>query len=211
MFPSILQAAVLALTLSLDGFTVAFAYGCKKIQMPAISAHIINAICTSIIALSFLLGTVLEPFISSTVAIWLSFSILLIIGISKLLDSITKSIIRKHTNLDKEIKLCLFNFKFIFRVYADPEVVDVDVSESISPKEAMILAISVSLDGFAVGFSAALLGFNGWAVVLFSLLFNFLALRLGIFSGNAVAKRLPFNISWSSGIVLIGLAMFQLF
>jgi len=209
IFP-FLEAAVLALSLAVDAFAVAFAYGCKRIRLPALSAHIINVICSGVTGLSFLLGSMLMPLISSGFAVGISFTILLIIGVTKLMDSITKSIIRKHTNLSKEIKLSLFNFKFILHLYADPEAADVDVSKSISSKEAAVLAISVSLDGFAVGFGAALLGFNGWAVVLFCLMANGLALTLGSSLGNKAARCLPFNISWITGVVLIGLAFMQL-
>ena len=210
MFSQILEAAVLALSLSLDAFAAAFAYGCKKIKIPLTSALIINLICTSVTGLPFLFGAVLAQFVPAGFAIGLSFSILFLIGITKLLDSITKSIIRKHTDLSKEINLSLFNFKFILRLYADPEAADVDVSESISTREAAVLAVSLSLDGFAVGFGAALLGFNAWSVILFSLLTNGLALWLGCGIGNKAANSLRFNISWLAGAVLIGLAFIQL-
>ena len=203
-------AAALALSLSLDAFAVAFAYGCKKIKIQALSAYIINGICTGTTGLSFLFGAAIARFIPEWVAIGISFTILFIIGLVKLLDSITKSIIRKHSDISKEIKLSLFNFKFILQLYADPEAADVDVSRIIEPKEATILAVSVSLDGFAVGFGAALLGLNGWAVVLFSLIANGAAIWLGGRLGNKAAQTLRFNISWVAGVVLIGLAFVQL-
>ena len=210
LFFGAFEAALLALSLSVDAFAVAFAYGCKRIQLPRLSAQVINGICTGITGLSFLVGSALEPFIPGWFAVGLSFTILLLIGITKLMDSITKSIIRKHTDINKEIKLSMFNFKFILRLYAEPEAADVDVSECISPKEAAVLAVSLSLDGFAVGFGAALLGFNGWAVVLFSLLANGLALRMGSFMGNKAVRCLPFDITWTTGVVLIGLALTHL-
>lgn len=177
MFFSIFEAAVLAMSLSVDAFAVAFAYGCKRIKIPAKSAYIINGICTGFTGLSFLGGRLLAPFISPAVAVGISFVILLAIGISKLRGGSSGS----------------------------------GISECITTKEAAILAVSLSLDGFAVGFGAALLGFNGWAVVGFSLLANGAALRLGDVLGNKAAKALPFNISWSTGVVLIGLAVSRLF
>ena len=210
VFFYLMGAAALALSLSLDAFAAAFAYGCKKIEIPILSALIINLICTAAVGLSFLFGSVLSQYIPEWVAAFLSFSILFIIGIVKLLDSITKSIIRKHSNIDKEIKLSFLNFKFILRLYADPEVADVDESKSISPNEAVVLAISLSLDGFAVGFGAALLGFNVWAILLFSLLANGGSLLFGSFIGNKAATSLRFNISWLAGVILIGLAFMQL-
>jgi len=205
-----LGAALLALSVSLDALAVAFAYGCKKIRILPLSAIIINLICTGVIGLSFLVGSALYRFIPEWVAVVLSFSILLLIGLAKLLDSITKSIIRKHAQINREVKISLFNFKFILHVYADPEAADIDVSKSISTKEAAVLAISLSLDGFAVGFGAALLGFNAWVVMLFSLIANGFALWLGGKLGYKVAQNPRFNISWLAGVVLIGLAFMQL-
>jgi putative sporulation protein YtaF len=160
--------------------------------------------------MSFLVGSAVAPFVSSRMATAASFAILFIIGMAKLLDSFAKSIIRKHTRIDKEVGLSLFHFKFILRVYADPESADIDVSKSISLHEAALLAVSLSLDGFAVGLGAALLGFNGWLVAGFSLLANGLALWLGSFFGNKAANNLRFNISWLAGVILIVLAVVQL-
>jgi len=210
MFFYLFGAAALAFSVSLDAFAASFAYGCKKIKIPTLSAIIISLICTAALVLPFMFGTALLQHIPEWVAVGLSFTILFIIGMVKLLDSITKSIIRRHSHINKEIKLSLFNFKLILRLYADPEIVDVDASKSISSKEAMVLAVSLSLDGFAVGFGAALLGFNVWAVVLFSLLANGIALWLGCLTGNKAARSLRFNISWLAGVILIGLAFMQL-
>jgi len=210
MHGQLLGAAVLALTVSLDALAVSFAYGCKKIKIPPLSALIINLICVGVLGLAILFGAAIGPFIPAWVAGWLSFSILLIIGIVKLLDSITKSLIRKYSQFSREVNLSLLNFKFLIRLYADPEEADIDVSRCLDPREAVLLAIPISLDGFAVGFSAALLGFNGWAIVVFSLLATGLALRLGSALGNKTAAKLPYNVSWLAGAILIVLAFMQL-
>ncbi|MCL2592851.1 MAG: manganese efflux pump, partial [Defluviitaleaceae bacterium] len=77
-------------------------------------------------------------------------------------------------------------------------------------KEAIVLAVSLSLDGFAVGFSAAMLGMNFLAVIIFTLIVDFIALLLGGWLGNKAANKLRFNISWLAGLILIGLAVVQL-
>ena len=207
---AVFSAAAIAVSISIDAFAVSFAYGCKKIRIPILSALIINTICTIIIGLSFLLGSLLVHYISELLAAGVSFSILLILGIAKLFDSITKSIIRKYTQFNKEIKLSVFNLKLVMRLYADPEVADVDVSKSISPREAVILAISLSLDGLAVGLSAAMIGVNLWILAVFTLISGFAALLLGAMLGNKAASKLRFNISWLAGVILIILAVSQL-
>ena len=175
-----------------------------------LSALIINFICTATIAVSFLFGTILVQHITEGFATGLAFTILFILGFVKLFDSITKSIIRKYTQFNKEINLSIFNLKLLMRLYADPEIADVDVSKSISPKEAVVLAVSLSLDGLAVGLGAAMIGVNVWILIAFTLIADFVALLLGSLLGNKAANKLHFNISWLAGVILIGLAFVQL-
>ena len=206
------EAALLAVVVSIDAFAASFAYGCKKIKIPMVSMQIITFICAFTIGISFLLGSVLVQYIPEWLATGLSFSILFTIGLIKLFDSITKAIIRKHTQFNKEINLSIFNFRLVLRLYADPEAADMDVSKTISPREAALLALALSLDGLAVGLGAAMIGINGWAVVLFTLITGFAALLLGTWLGNKAADTTRVNnISWVAGVILIGLAVEKLF
>jgi len=207
---SIIEAAVLASSLSIDAFTAGFAYGSKKIRIPMSSIQIINLICCLMTAMALLMGAGLRAHIPEGLAIALAFTILFIMGLIKLLDGIIKSIILKHAKLDKSIQFSLFSLQFILRLYADPEAADADVSAHISPSEAIMLAVSLSLDGIAVGFGAALAGVNPWALLGWSLVTNMVALILGRKLGHSLAEKLPFNISWLGGLVLIGLAVSQL-
>jgi len=206
-----MEIIILALTLSLDAFAASFGYGCQKIKIPLLSGIVIILICTAITGISFFLGSLIN--ISQSFAGIISFVILLTIGLIKLLDSITKSVIRKHIRHKKELKLSLFNIKFILQVYADPETADMDVSESLSSKEATMLATALSLDGLAVGFAIGLMGLSGWMIflfLLFTLIFNSLAVLLGSWFGKKMAERLKFNISWMTGVILIILAITSL-
>ena len=195
---SLLEAAVLAAALSMDAFVASFAYGSNKIRIPLLSAQIINVICSSVVGVSML-------------ATAICFVLLFILGLVKLLDSLTKSIIRKHNNLEKQIHFSLLNFRFVLSLYADPEKADRDHSKTISPGEAASLAVALSLDGMAVGFGAALGNLNILAVFLCSLITETLAVLLGSKLGNRLAKKLPFNISWLSGALLLGMAFLKLF
>ena len=209
----IMEVIILALTLSLDAFAVSFGYGCKKIKIPLLSAVVIILICTGITGISFFAGTAAA--FSQNFAGMLSFAILVTLGLIKLLDSIIKSIIRKYISTEvKQLKLSLFNIKFILQLYADPENADVDVSESLSAKEATMLAISLSLDGLAVGFAIGLMGLSSWwffLLLMFAFIFNSLAVLLGSWLGKKVSEHLKFNISWMAGVILIILAITSLF
>lgn len=210
IFLTIIEAIMLASSLSLDAFVASFAYGSNKIKIPFSSIQIMNLICSSVLGLSILIGSFLRQFLPEKFTIAICFILLFILGMTKLMDSITKSVIRRYNSINKEIKFSMFNFKFILSLYADPEAADVDSSKIISPKEAVSLAIALSLDGLAVGFGAALGNVNGLAVVLSSLVIDMIAIVLGCYIGNKVAKKISINLSWLSGLILIILAIMKL-
>lgn len=207
---SLLEALALASALSMDTFVSGFAYGSNNIKIPFASVQTINIICSSILGLSFLAGAFLKQYIPSALTVILCFGILFVLGIVKLLDSITKSIIRKHNRLNREIKFSMFNFHFILNLYADPVEADVDCSRTISPAEAASLAVALSLDGLAVGFGAALGNVNGLTVFLCSLVTNTVGMLSGAYIGDKLARKTSFNLSWISGALLIVMAMSKL-
>jgi putative sporulation protein YtaF len=202
----ILEAALIAASISLDSFIAGFAYGANKIKISFWCVQIINIITAAMIGVSFLFGSIIKDYIPETVALIASFIILFLLGLAKLLDGVTKSLIKKHTDLSHEIKFSMFNFNFILKLYAVPESSDADLSKNISPAEAASMAIALSLDGLAVGLGAALGGVNWLAVILFSLATGMLAIISGRYIGEIAAHKFRFNLSWLGGVVLIALA-----
>ncbi|WP_250229895.1 sporulation membrane protein YtaF [Anaeropeptidivorans aminofermentans] len=210
MYLVFLEALMLASALSLDAFIASFAYGSNKIKIPFSSVQVINIICSVILGISLLAGSFVRGYIPESVTALICFFILCALGVVKLLDSMTKTFIRKHTNFNKEIRFSMLNFKFILSLYADPEKADVDDSKLISHEEAASLAVALSLDGLAVGFGAALGNVDVWAVIFCSFIVGTLAVISGHFIGERVAKNLSVNLSWLSGIMLIVLAFLKL-
>ncbi|MCL1884013.1 MAG: manganese efflux pump [Defluviitaleaceae bacterium] len=207
----IFEAAVLATSLSVDALTAGFAYGSKKIRIPMLSLQVINLVCCVIMGVAMFFGHLLMGVLSEEIATGIAFTVLFVMGTVKFLDGIIKALIRKYTGLDKAFKFSVFDIQFILHLYANPEAADSDVSAHLSPGEAVALAVSLSLDGMAVGFAAVLAGINPWALLGWSLITNMAAILLGHKIGHSLAKKLPFNISWVGGIVLILLAISQLF
>jgi len=209
-FLMLTEACLVALALSLDALVAGFAYGSDRIRIPWTSAQIINLICSGSLGLSLCAGTLLRHALPDWLTTAICFGILLVLGIVKLLDSATRAIIRRHQNLHRVIKFSFFNLQFILKLYAEPQDADVDQSKTLSPMEAVSLAVALSLDGIAVGFGAALGRTNSWAVFLCSILTTALALGLGAALGNRVSRKLSFNVSWLSGVLLLLLAAAKL-
>ena len=207
---TIFEAVLIAIALSTDAFIASFAYGSNKIKIPFSSMQVISLICTGILGISLLLGTVLKPYLPGDLLKIASFLILLILGFIKLMDNIIKSIINKHTIIDKQIRFSLLNINFILNIYADPKEADLDESKTLSPKEALSLAVALSLDSLAAGFGVALGNVNIFAIILCSLIFSMLSIKSGAFIGNKISDKVPFQLSWLSGILLIFLAFLRL-
>lgn len=201
-----IEALLLVTALSIDAFISSFAYGASKIRIPFKSIMIINIIGSVILALSLFFGSLLLPLIPSEYAQIIAFSILFILGITKIFDSTVKTLIRKHSNIDKKVTFSIFDLQFILNVYANPEKADIDSSRIVSPKEAIYLAVALALDSFAVGFGAGLSDINNFQIVAFSLVTDLVAILIGCYIGNKVAQKLSLNMSWLSGVILIALA-----
>ena len=122
---AIMEAALLASSLSLDAFTAGFAYGTSKTKIPFMSAMIINLVCSAITGLSLFAGAILKPYLPHGLTLAIAFLVLFVIGLTKLLDSVTKSIIRKYGGIHKKFNASLFNLRFVLNVYADPETADI--------------------------------------------------------------------------------------
>lgn len=209
-FQIILEAMVLASALSMDTFLASFAYGNKNIKIPWVSVLTITIICSFMLGTSLLVGTIFRQYISASLTTMISFSVLFVLGLVKLLDSVTKSLINKYNSFKREITFSAFHIKFILNLYANPTDADVDASKVISPGEATMLALALSLDGLGVGFAAAVGNVNAIAILLCALVTDTLAVITGFYFGNKLARKVPFQISWLSGLLLISLAFLKL-
>ena len=70
------EALILAATLSIDSFAVAFSYGSSRIRIPFRSAFVLNGICCVILGISLFFGTLLKPFMPPAAGAVICFAIL---------------------------------------------------------------------------------------------------------------------------------------
>ena len=186
----LLEAFCIAAALSMDAFAVSFSYGAAGIRMPLLSILVIDVVCSSGIGLSLLLGSLLRGSIPVWITTAICFFTLFLLGIYKLLTGILPpNRTSRHT---------------------DPNYVDADHSQSISPSEACLLAAALSLDGCAAGFGTAMGSICVPAVFLFSLLTEGIAVLLGFHLGKHAARKLSCDLSWLCGLLLILLAFGRL-
>ncbi|PHV71567.1 sporulation membrane protein YtaF [Sporanaerobium hydrogeniformans] len=206
----LLEALLLVIALSIDAFVASFAYGTNKIKIPWKSAALITLICSFLLGMALFLGNSVSSFIPPWITKGLCFSALFLLGLLKLFDSTIKSWLKKSTYSTQAISFKFLDFQFFLKVCIDSTEADKDHSHILSPSEACSLAIALSLDGLAAGFSTGLLATHSLDILLLSLIVNGIAILLGCFLGNRFAQKTNYDISWLSGVLLIVLAFLKL-
>ncbi len=205
----ILESLILSLAISIDTFVASFGYGLSKIKLPFRSALLISIINTLILGLSVLIGYALGGVISVEFAKWLSFGLLLAIGIFKFFSELFKIWLSKK--VDKNLDIKMFNFHLMLKVMADTNNADIDKNKIISLPEAISIALILSIDQIGVGLSHGVANAYPYILVIFNLFTCIIGTLLGTICGKKVSKYIKINLSWLSGLILIILAVVKLF
>ncbi|MCL2556644.1 MAG: manganese efflux pump [Firmicutes bacterium] len=197
----ILEAFLLTLAISIDAFASGFAYGTNRIKIPIISVLIISFIGSTFLGISLFFGSIISQIIPPIIAIIICSVVLIGLGLSKILGGLIKRKLAKRKNT-------------LLKVCGAPIEADLDQSKILSIKEACILAVALALDAMAVGIGAGLINPNikfYLVIISFSLIMDIILLSLGTFIGSKIAKKSKINLSWLGGLILIGVAIMNIF
>lgn len=206
-----IEALLLVLSICIDSFVASISYGTNKIKIPFLSILLIGAIGTFALGISLAFGDIIKNYIPSYIAPFLSFTILMFLGIYRFFEGLFKVFIKNNKKLDSPLKFKIFDINFILQVYADEIKADFDKSKSLSLKEATYLGLGLSLDSLAVGFASSLTITNYFDVLLLAFIIGIIAIQLGIIIGKYIAKKSSLDLSWLSGVILMILASKRLF
>lgn len=201
-----IESLLLVSSLCIDSFVASIAYGTSKIKIPISSSIIINLVCTSTLALSLFLGSIVKDFLPGNVPKTAGFILLVSLGIYRIFEFIFKSYIAKHLRNEKPLTFKLFDIKFMLQVYTDETKADFDDSKVLNPKESFYLALALSLDSIAVGFGSSLCSINYCETIILCFIIGFLCVTFGVILGKKFAEKLHLELSWLSGLLLIILA-----
>ena len=175
---------IILIVASLDAFALGFGYGTKKVRIPLKQISIVSVICSIFILASLLLGYFLGSFINPDITRWLSFGIFMTFGLARLVAWFVNRKKIKHEG------------------------------RLITIKEVILLAVILSIDGIGIGLGSGLYSvtlifiFSIFALSIFTEIFIF---KLGQFIGNAMANKLPVDLGWVGGTLLILVAIAGLF
>jgi len=203
------EAILLSLSLCADTFAASVTYGIKRIIIPFKSKATITAICSLLPFIAVLLNQLIGGAIPENVSKTICFLIFEIIGVWKLSDDIIKKTIRKNSSGEKKFEITVSGLKLVLSVYASPEEADTDGSKSLSVREALMLALALSADGFFAGFGTSFDILGALMLLVASIAANAAAIELGRLSGKN-ATRSGLNPAVLSGPVFIILGITKL-
>jgi len=181
---------LLAISLSLDAFAVAFAQGLRNARIPLLSNCVLCLSSILYFGLAVAFGTflagVLSPALSGLIGLILMFAFFLFMLLEVLLpDRFSKK--KRKKKAPKALTRCIPSFLGLtVTILRDPTRSDIDNSRSISGLEALFLGAALSVDSIGVGLGYSLSGRVGILDVFIVGLVQLLFLSLG----NALGRKL---------------------
>ena len=209
-YHSVIEATLLALSLSTDIFVAFIAFGGRDIRVPRRTAFVTSLVCTGIFLLFGLIGSFVSPLLPEVFQKAIGFFTLLIIGLVRIFDGAIKALIRRGIP-HRQLKLRAMGLSILLEVYADPETADIDAGGVLSIREGALLAAAMSFDGAATGLGIAAGGVSILLTAVLSFIFCIVSIVTGTRLGRFLSGKSAFDMSVIGGIMLIVLAVTRLF
>ena len=213
----LLSLILFALALNMDALGTGVAYGMRKIIVPFSSMLIISLTSVVAITISMQAGRLLAHTFSPVFAHRLGGTILLCIGIWILIQSVkerqstSERLEKTDYNTPKVIQIRISSLGLVIQILREPTKADFDSSGIISPREALILGVALSMDAFGAGFAVSLFGFSLFLTATVVGIGHILLTYLGLFIGKSVTNtRFGHHFSTLPGCILILLGLLKI-
>ena len=196
------EALLFSIAISFDSLVAFFGYGIENIKVGFTRILLIIFLNTVLLAGGLVFGYYLSSFIGYDIIKYLSFSILVLVGLIKLVGDLIKIWISKQKSLKE---------KAFLKVCIDPINADINNDKVLSLKESLIIGIALSIDSLGVGLGLGVNNSFQYLILIFSFIIGLIFSCLGNLIGKKVASKINLNLSWLSGLLLIILAILKLF
>lgn len=218
---------LIALAVSLDSCSVGLLYGARKIRIPWVSLLIISICSGAVIWGSMSLGLVMMEWLEPETARAIGALILVLVGVwavfqfflhhrkSNVLENSEEQIVMKSNEqrvpLQTVFQIEIRNIGLVIQILRSPTVADMDGSGNISPWEASLLGIALSLDALGAGIGAALVGYSPLSTALWIAFSGGLFITVGLRLGRWLSRRRWMQrLSILPGLLLITLGIMKL-
>lgn len=206
----IAMAWLLALAVSIDGFSAGVSCGLRKLIIPFPSLLVICFSSTAAVTGSMLLGGGAAQFIPIGSVRIFGGGVLLVLGVYVIIQNIVES--RREAEPPVDPPRGRRRPKKLSTLLLRPEEADLDQSGILSMKEALLLGLALAADAFGAGFGAALIGSPLLVTVPAVGVTKLLLVPLGVRLGRLVAGGITFKYtSLAGGVMLIFIGIITIF
>ena len=201
-------ALILFLTaVSIDSLTAGLTYGTQRVHIKPAAYLILTCVPAVFITAANRVGSYIFLFLPKSFLPILSCILLTLIGLSKLSESLIRLLARKHPSLTRNWGCRIKQIHIIFTVYLSPEDANREDLQILSPREALLLSLALSLDSVLVGMAFTIGSLPIVALFFLAALFNLLLFSAGYGFGHLISSALHVDLSWLSGLFLLLLAL----
>lgn len=208
---------LLAISLSMDAFSVGLVYGLRQIKIPLPSKLIIATLSVIYTSSALFVGKKISRFVPFSFSKKLGVSIFVIIGIWIILQTFLRNC-QSNSEIETPtpktlLKIGLKSLGITIHIFKNPIEFDLDSSGSIDPVESLLLGLGLSLDAIGVAVGSALLGFHSFFIPLAVGFFQWVSLSFGSYLGEKFAVSSNPNQKWLGlipGILLLFLALLKI-
>jgi putative sporulation protein YtaF len=211
--------SVIAISLSLDAFSVGISYGMRKIRIPLISKMIICFFSAAYALIALIIGRSLHSILPANAAGIIGIAILIIMGIWITLQALFQNDGKDKKSLPDSkqnrtlFELAIKSLGVTIYVIKNPARGDIDSSGSIDILESLLLGLALSIDALGVGIGSALAGLHSILIPLTVGLFQLIFLYIGTHIGKRLTVLRAANrkaLALLPGLLLIFLAVLRL-
>ena len=218
----LINSIILAISSSIDSLGIGITYGIKNTKISNKARIILFGISFLVTLISLYFGNIIKNIFNENITKFLGSSILIIMGVFILFQSLKKESIKNYkkdiVHLKNETeKIYSFFIRFLgitIKIIKNPINSDLDNSKTIDAKEAFFLGLALSLDSFCIGIGGSIIGIDYKIFPFLIAIFQLSFLSIGNIFGRKLYKlsNLPDNI-WSimSGIILIFIGFTKFF
>jgi len=208
----ILSNIVLAVAVSIDGFSIGVIYGMKGIKIPWLSQLIIALATSAALSVAMVFGKAVEAVLNPGAARLIGVAILLATGIWSIMEAVKRSGSSGQNRPKTIATLKIRPMGLVVMILREPAIADRDISGVIDSKEAFLLGTALAMDAFGAGIGAAAAGFNVVFTVILVTIMSVVFLSAGLYTG---AKKIPgLEDGWARflpGGLLLALAVTKAF
>ncbi|MGJ7046110.1 sporulation membrane protein YtaF [Thermoanaerobacterium thermosulfurigenes] len=196
----VISSLLFSISANIDNFTVAIAYGIKKIRIGILSNILIALVSGIGTFLSMSIGLLINRFLPTNISNIVGSLILIMLGLWFILDYYKKR------------KTYTFNFKNNYEILINSKIADTDNSKYIDMKESIILAFGLTINNLGLGIGASITGLNIYFTTLLTIIFSLLSILLGFMLGNTYLAKIFGNYApLVSGILIVFLGIYEIF